>query len=160
MKIFRDLKLQSKDNRRTTRPNSPVSMASTMESERSLKQKFSITTHPRLPILMCSDGYMVTALQMTTVVTSYDIAALSLVETNHQLKILNEKFNLKVRNFYFSTWMWLCVFDITQLSDFLFLINIGYHRCFIWYAINTRIGYRSRFWVLISVILLPFLRCT
>jgi len=79
------------------RPNSPISMASTLESEKSLKQRFSVTNHPRLPIFLCSDGYMVTALQMTTVVTSHDIAALSLVETNHRMKMLIEKFHLNVR---------------------------------------------------------------
>ena len=78
------------------RPNSPISMASTLESEKSLKQKFSVTCHPRLPIVLCSDGYLVTVLQMTTVVTPHDIAAFSLVETNHKMKILIDKFNLNV----------------------------------------------------------------
>ena len=71
-------------------------MASTFESEKSRKQKFSVTSHPRLPIILCSDGYMVTALQLTTVVTSHDIAALSLVETNHRMKMLIDKFQLNV----------------------------------------------------------------
>ena len=81
------------------RPSSPLSMASTLDSERSLKQKYSITTHPRLPIVLCSDGYMVTALQMTNLVTSHDIAALSLVETNRKMKLIIDKFSLNVSDF-------------------------------------------------------------
>ena len=29
-----------------------------------LRQRFSITTHPRFPLIVCSDGYMVTVLQV------------------------------------------------------------------------------------------------
>ena len=94
--LYRNAYPKKEEKPPSARPNSPISMASTLESEKSLKQKFSVTSHPRLPIFLCSDGYMVTALQMTTVVTSHDIAALSLVETNQKMKIVIDKFSLNV----------------------------------------------------------------
>jgi hypothetical protein len=29
-----------------------------------MRQRFSVTTHPRYPLIICSDGYMVTVLQV------------------------------------------------------------------------------------------------
>nr|XP_026692817.1 uncharacterized protein LOC100176591 isoform X1 [Ciona intestinalis] len=72
------------------------SLASTVISEKSTRQKFSVSTHPRLPIILCSDGYSVTALQMSEWVRSRDLATISLVEINRDLKSISKKFNLEV----------------------------------------------------------------
>ena len=38
-----------------------------------MRQRFSITTHPRYPLLICSDGYMVTVLQVWLPVSSWSV---------------------------------------------------------------------------------------
>nr|CAB3261057.1 uncharacterized protein LOC100176591 [Phallusia mammillata] len=80
------------------RPGSPNSLASSMISEKSWRQRFSITAHPRLPILLCSDGYIVIALQITEFVRPRDVATLSLVETNRQLRKIIDKYKLEVNS--------------------------------------------------------------
>ena len=41
-----------------------VSLGSTIENEEPLKQRYSLRTHPTLPIFVCSDGYLICVLKL------------------------------------------------------------------------------------------------
>ena len=43
-----------------------ASLSSTTENEDSMRQRYSITPHPSLPVLLCSDGYLVCVLRVQT----------------------------------------------------------------------------------------------
>ena len=91
------LRKQTQDQEQlSTQAHNAESIPFKFNSGQRLKQKFSVTSHPRLPILLCSDGYIVTALQITTVMTSHDVAASLLVEINKTMKIISDQFNLDV----------------------------------------------------------------
>ncbi|XP_078688724.1 uncharacterized protein LOC144920408 isoform X2 [Branchiostoma floridae x Branchiostoma belcheri] len=53
-----------------------------------LKQRFSVATHPRLPIILCSDGYMVTAMQLPSDLTTANVLKSLCVEANRVLASL------------------------------------------------------------------------
>ncbi|XP_066289690.1 ciliogenesis and planar polarity effector 1-like [Branchiostoma lanceolatum] len=53
-----------------------------------LKQRFSIATHPRLPIILCSDGYMVTVMQLPSNLTTPNVLKTLCVEANQVLSNL------------------------------------------------------------------------
>lgn len=57
-------------------------------------QKFSISTHPRLPIIICSDGFLVTVLELP-----YNLDCLSLVQnlvswSSQKLSVLSKEYKL------------------------------------------------------------------
>ncbi|XP_078606977.1 uncharacterized protein LOC144879422 isoform X2 [Branchiostoma floridae x Branchiostoma japonicum] len=53
-----------------------------------LKQRFSVATHPRLPIILCSDGYMVTVMQLPSDLTTPNILKMLCMEANQVLSSL------------------------------------------------------------------------
>ena len=56
---------------RSTKENIPATHETSSSSERDkLRQLFSLATHPSLPLILCSDGYLATVLQIPSSVTS------------------------------------------------------------------------------------------
>ena len=56
---------------RSTKENIPATHETSSSSERDkLRQLFSVATHPSLPLILCSDGYLATVLQIPSSVTS------------------------------------------------------------------------------------------
>ncbi|CAK8685966.1 unnamed protein product [Clavelina lepadiformis] len=71
------------------------SIASSASSHRDGKHRFSISAHPRLPVVLCCDGYNVVVLQMVDVVRAYDVAFVSLVDVNQQLNATIQRYGLE-----------------------------------------------------------------
>jgi len=64
-----------------------------MESD-PLQQKFSVATHPTLPILLFSDGFLVTVLKLPVEVTAATVMRELVLESARYLKKLYEQENL------------------------------------------------------------------
>ena len=56
-----------------------------------MRQQFSVAVHPRLPIILCSDGYLVTALQLPGDSSCLGIMKGLLMESTGQLKLIRDK---------------------------------------------------------------------
>lgn len=55
-------------------------------------QKFSVTTHPGLPIILFSDGFMVTVIQMNADVTCVSLMRdLILLSSKHMQRIMEQE---------------------------------------------------------------------
>ena len=61
-----------------------------------LRQCYSIATHPRLPLLLVSDGYMVTALQIPGELNCLGLMKGLVTESTQQLKTLRDLQHLQV----------------------------------------------------------------
>ncbi|XP_070564175.1 ciliogenesis and planar polarity effector 1-like isoform X2 [Ptychodera flava] len=59
-----------------------------------MKQRFSIATHPSLPIFLCSDGYMVTVMQLPDDTSCAGLMKTLLAEVRIKLNKVSEQYNL------------------------------------------------------------------
>ena len=73
------------------------SIASTTLSESRSRQRFSITTHPDLPILLCSDGFNVISLQLNELTQIPDLASNALFSANKIIRNAVKTFKFEVR---------------------------------------------------------------
>ena len=71
-----------------------------------LRQRFSLATHPRLPLLLVSDGYMVTALQIPGELNCLGLMKGLVAESTQQLKTLRDLQHLQV-----------CVLNLKRLHN-------------------------------------------
>ncbi|XP_062574969.1 ciliogenesis and planar polarity effector 1-like isoform X1 [Saccostrea cucullata] len=70
----------------------PVSPSSTISEADHMRQRFSVTTHPGLPIILFSDGFMVTVLQIGAEVTCLSLMRdLILLSSHHMQKIMEQE---------------------------------------------------------------------
>lgn len=70
----------------------PVSPSSTTSQADKMGQKFLVTTHPGLPIILFSDGFMVTVLQLNADVTSLSLMReLILLSSKHLQRIMEQE---------------------------------------------------------------------
>lgn len=63
-------------------------------SAESMRQMFSVSSHPKLPILVFSDGYMVTFAQIPSDINSFFLMRSLVLESSKQLQIVGETQNL------------------------------------------------------------------
>ena len=56
-----------------------------------MRQRFSLSCHPRLPIFLCSDGYMVTALQLPADLSCLSLMKGLVMESNHHLRRVRDQ---------------------------------------------------------------------
>ena len=73
-----------------------ASIASTVTADRSWKQRYSITAHPSLPILLCSDGFNVLSMQLNELMQIPDLASNYLLSANKLLRGLVRTFKFEV----------------------------------------------------------------
>lgn len=80
--------------------DSSVALDASLSSEQRdpLRQRFSVAPHPRLPLLLISDGYMVTVLQVPGQLSCVGLMQGLVTECSHQLKSLKETRCLQVKN--------------------------------------------------------------
>lgn len=70
----------------------PVSPSSTTSEADKMGQKFSVTTHPGLPIILFSDGFMVTVIQINADVTCVSLMReLILLSSKHMQRIMEQE---------------------------------------------------------------------
>lgn len=75
-------------------------MTASMKEEQDLmRQRFSVTTHPGCPLIVCSDGYMVTALQLPVESTCLSIMKALVMESNGLLRRIRDKEKLSMTLF-------------------------------------------------------------
>lgn len=74
----------------------PEEAGSSSGSQDPMRQRFSVSCHPREPIILCSDGYMVTALQLPTDMTCLSLMKGLVMESNGHLRRIrdSQKINL------------------------------------------------------------------
>ena len=68
----------------TTSAESPV------DTRDAFQQRFSVATHPYLPIILCSDGYMVTIMQLSRATTCVSLMYDLVVESRWHLEQVND----------------------------------------------------------------------
>uniref|UniRef100_A0ABM0LY42 Uncharacterized protein C5orf42-like n=1 Tax=Saccoglossus kowalevskii TaxID=10224 RepID=A0ABM0LY42_SACKO len=73
-------------------PQSPTS--SMMSEVDIMKQKFSVSTHPSLPLLLCSDGYLVTVIQLPEDSSCANLMKTFLAEARLKLNKISEQHNI------------------------------------------------------------------
>ena len=56
-------------------------------------QKFSVSTHPRLPIITYSDGFLVTVLKLSQELTCFHLVCDVVLKSSRQLSHLNREYN-------------------------------------------------------------------
>ncbi|XP_074641416.1 uncharacterized protein LOC141899158 [Tubulanus polymorphus] len=61
-----------------------------------MRQRFSLTVHPRYPALLCSDGYMVTVLVLPENIHALNLMTSYVAEANHNLDKIRQKKNIDV----------------------------------------------------------------
>ncbi len=72
-------------------------MNTSLQSEADmLRQRYSIATHPRLPLLLVSDGYLVTALQIPGELNCLSVMKGLVAESTQLLKTLRDLHNVQV----------------------------------------------------------------
>jgi hypothetical protein len=70
----------------------PVSPSSTTSESDKMRQRFSVTTHPGLPIILFSDGFMVTVIQISADVTCVSLMRdLILLSSKHLQRIMEQE---------------------------------------------------------------------
>lgn len=69
-----------------SQPPDDAMSSSSMSLRDTMRQRYSVTWHPRLPCLIVSDGYMVTALNMSSRPTSSSLMGSFLMETTQALE--------------------------------------------------------------------------
>jgi hypothetical protein len=75
------------------------SLSSTLDNEDKLRQRYSIVSHPRLPILACSDGYLLCVLRLQSAYATQSRLVRELMhETIGLLNSLAKKNNAKLEN--------------------------------------------------------------
>ena len=75
----------------TTSAESPV------DTQDAFHQRFSVATHPYLPIILCSDGYMVTIMQLSRAMTCVSLMYDLVVESRWHLEQVNDDKSTLVR---------------------------------------------------------------
>ena len=64
-----------------------------------MRQRFSIATHPSQPIILCSDGYMVTVMAMPSHTTCLSIMRGLVTEANRHLRLIRDQHKLQMTMF-------------------------------------------------------------
>ncbi|CAH1774750.1 unnamed protein product [Owenia fusiformis] len=70
------------------------SITSTQSDADQMRQRFSISTHPRLPIILCSDGYLVTVLQIDANTSCAMVVKGFIFEANLHIKTIKDTLGL------------------------------------------------------------------
>ena len=119
--------IRGKSDTSNNQSNGDVSLNSAIETENPLRQRYSITNHPNLPIFLCSDGYLLCILKLESAystqsrlmreITHETISLLNsssqtLTNKEYLLKNPLEKFDNKIINDDFPDW---CL-EINQTS--------------------------------------------
>jgi len=94
------------------------------KAEDPLHQRFSITVHPRLPLILASDGFMVTALQLPRDITCLSMMKGLVNESHHHLSRVKDQKKIK-----------LTLFDRNKVGAICQILETS--SCFSWLTVEV-----------------------